>query len=216
MNHHKPVSDDTLHLLVFLLDLMARNAGYTVRGAAGWATAKQIQARTHVWATHELMRAQARLGRVLEHDARVPGQAKSRWLYRITQKGADAIARALGSPVVTVEAPPRQEESRVLLDDAPRQGIEALRSALDAPMQQAREWIPGEAGWRSSLELTAEMDLAIASADGTGRWFTGEDVRWLARVGLVESRVLVHTHVYRLLPAGAALQLLEWREPDAA
>lgn len=216
MTDPKPLPQDILQLLVFLLDLATGDAGYEVRGASGWATASQIQKRTKVWSTHELMRAQARVGRVLEHDARVPGQAKPRWLYRITQKGADAIARALGSPAAAVEAPPRQEETRVLLDDAPRQAIEALRSALDAPMQQAREWIPGEAGWRSSLELTAEMDLAVASADRTGRWFTGEDVRWLARVGLVESRVLGHTHVYRLLPAGAALQVLEWREPDAA
>lgn len=217
MTKPKTLHDDTLKLLSFLLDLLSRSAGYEVRGARGWATSKQIQTSTKVWATHEFMRAQAKVGRVIGHDARAPGQEKPLWLYRVSQKGADAIAAALGVPAATVEDPPHPEETRVLLTESARHALAALKAAREAPAEPPRRWVEGETGWRSALELTAEQDLASRIADTFGRSFTGDDLRWLAKIGLAESRIVGHTHVYRLLPRGAEIQTLEWREPtDAA
>lgn len=213
MKDPRPLPEDALKLLVYLLDLVTRDTGYEIRGARGWATSKQVQTSTIVWATHELMRAHAKRGRVLEHDARASGQEKPRWLYRLTQKGADAIGAALGVRAASVDDPPHQLDGRVLLADSTRQAIEALRSALEAPAEPPRRWVEGETGWRSALELTAEQDLASKATDSYGRQFTGDDLRWLVKAGLAESRIVGHTHVYRLLRAGEALQVLEWRKP---
>lgn len=97
---------------------------------------------------------------------------------------------------------------------------------------QAGFTVPGLPGWASVDEFevgvedwgTHELIPAQTSRELTDdkargdepagrpryRWFNGED---LVRLGFVEERVMGRTHVYRLLRAGAALRLLEWREP---
>src|SRR5690349_6104167 len=89
------LSEPAVKVLSWLLDLAAQRAGYTVRGAEGWASAEQIETDVKTWETAELMRAEAKRQRVLQHDARPPGDSRPRWLYRISRHGVDELAAAL-------------------------------------------------------------------------------------------------------------------------
>jgi hypothetical protein len=160
------------------------------------------------------MRAQARKQRVLEHDARAPGETRPRWLYRISQHGLDEVARTLGLSSPTVGKSEQKNEPGIFLRDSTQHAISGLRSALHPEVGACREWVEGETGWRSAREFTTAMAEEDDAADRPRyRWFNSEDLRWLVRLGFVEERVIGRTHVYRLLPAGAALKPLEWREP---
>ncbi len=208
------VSNPVIRALAWLLDLAAQRAGYTVRGQPGWAGADEIEQGVRGWGTGEMMRAHAKRGRVLEYDARAPGETRPRWLYRISRKGAEELARTLGVGSPGVADPEEAAETRVLLRDSTQHVITGLQAALDPDVKPAREWIPGEPGWRSSRDLTLQMAREDgASGVDSDRWFTTEDIRWLVRLGFVEERVVDRTHIYRLRPSGAALRALEWRKP---
>lgn len=90
MNKPKPISDPAVRVLSWLLDLAVQRAGYTVRGVRDWATSEQIETGVKTWGTAELMRAEAKRGRVLQHDARPPGDSRPSWFYRISHPGAEA------------------------------------------------------------------------------------------------------------------------------
>jgi hypothetical protein len=208
------LSEPAVRVLVFLLDLAAQRAGYMVLGFSGWACADQIEAGARTWGTSELMRALARRGRVLQFDARAPGEVRPVWIYRISQTGADELAAFLGLAAAGVPAPANGEEPRILIRKSTWHAIEGLRAALDPAAKSGREWISGETGWRSSRELTTSMAREDEAAGTTSyRWFNSEDLRWLVRLRFAEERVIDRTHVYRLLPLGAALRPLEWKEP---
>jgi hypothetical protein len=64
------LSEPAVKVLSWLLDLAAQRAGYTVRGAEGWASAEQIEAGVKTWGTAELMRAE------LERIVSTPGLSK--------------------------------------------------------------------------------------------------------------------------------------------
>jgi hypothetical protein len=208
------LSEPALRALAWLLDLAAQRAGFTVLGKPGWASADDIESGVRGWGTHEMMRAQAKRGRVLQYDARAPGELRPRWLYRISQKGIDDLGRALGITSPAVSEPEARREPRIFLRDTTQHAISGLRAALDSTAKARREWVKGEVGWRSSRELTAEMAREDEAAGRPHyRWFNSEDMRWLVRLGFVEERVVGKSHVYRLLPAGAELRALEWRDP---
>ena len=203
------LSQPAVKVLSWLLDLAAQRAGYTVRGAEGWASAEQIEAGVKTWGTAELMRAEAKRQRVLQHDARPRGDSRPRWLYRISRHGVNELATVLDVVPVGIDDPPVQDEPRVLLRESVRDAIEGLRAALDPETRPRRVWVEGEVGWRSSRELTSEMAKEDEAAGRPYRWFSSDDLRWLVRLGYAEERVIRGVHVYRLTPVGAALQPLD-------
>lgn len=209
-----PIPEPALKALAWLLDLAAQRAGFTIHGLPGWASADEIKVGARTWGTSEMMRAQARKGRVHEFDARARGERRPRWIYRISQHGIAEMARTLGVNAASVRDPLLGEEPGTLVRESTQYVIAALRKALNPEVKPVREWVPGETGWRSSRELTTQMAREDEeSGMPSYRWFTTEDLRWLVRLGFVEERVVVRTHIYRLLPAGEALQPLEWRKP---
>lgn len=208
MNKPKPVSDPAVRVLSWLLDLMVQRAGYTVRGVRGWATAEQIETGVKTWGTAELMRAEARRGRVLQHDGRPSGDLRPSWLYRISQPGVDQLAAALDIVPPQIRPPLDQDEPRVLMRENARHAIEGLRAALDPEVRPRRVWVEGEVGWRPSRELTSAMAKEDEAAGRRYRWFTTDDLRWLVRLGYAEKCVIRGVHVYRLTAAGTALQAL--------
>lgn len=214
MSTPPPLPDPVIRVLAWLLDLAAQRAGFTVRGQPGWASADEIEAGARTWGTSELMRAQAKRGRVLEHDARAPGEVRPQWLYRISQRGVDELACALGVGSASMGNPERRTEPRIFLRESTQHAIQGLCAALDPAAKPRRVWVPGQVGWRSSRELTAEMAREDEAVGRAYRWFTSEDLGWLVRLSFVEKRVVGRTHIYRLLPAGAELKPLEWREPS--
>ena len=210
MNKPKPISDPAVRVLSWLLDLAVQRAGYTVRGVRGWATSEQIETGVKTWGTAELMRAEAKRGRVLQHDARPPEDSRPTWLYRISQAGADQLAAALNVVPPRIRPPSDQDEPRVLLRENAWHVIEGLHAALDPEVRPRRVWVEGEVGWRSSRELTSAMAKEDEAAGRRYRWFTTDDLRWLVRLGYAEKRVIRGIHVYRLTTSGARLQELEW------
>jgi hypothetical protein len=208
MNKPKPISDPAVKVLSWLLDLAVQRAGYTVRGVRGWATAEQIETGVKTWGTAELMRAEARRGRVLQHDARPPGDSRPSWLYRISQPSVDQLAAALDIVPPRIRPPLDKDEPRVLVRENAWHAIEGLRAALNPEVRPCRVWVAGEVGWRSSRELTSAMAKEDEAAGRRYRWFTADDLRWLVRLGYAEKRVIRGVHVYRLTPFGAALRTL--------
>jgi hypothetical protein len=208
MNKPKPISDPSVRVLSWLLDLAVQGAGYTVRGVHGWATAEQIETGVKSWGTAELMRTEAKRGRVLQHDARPHGDSRPSWLYRISQGGVDQLAAALHIVPPRIRPPLDQDEPRVLVRESAWHAIEGLRTALDREVRPRRVWVEGEVGWRSSRELTSAMAKEDEAAGRRYRWFSTDDLRWLVRLGFVEKRVVQGVHVYRLTLSGGALQAL--------
>lgn len=206
------LSEPALRALAWLLDLAAQGAGFTVRGQPGWASADQIEAGVRGWGTGEMMRAQAARGRVFQHDARAVGEKRPAWVYRISQRGVEDLARSLGVSAVSVQESSSGEETGTLVRDSTQHALAGLRAALDPDAKPRREWVAGEVGWRSSRETTTAMAREDEAAGRSYRWFTTDDLRWLAQLGFVEKRVIGRTHIYRLTPAGAALKPLEWKE----
>ncbi|HEX6369814.1 MAG TPA: hypothetical protein VF006_12920 [Longimicrobium sp.] len=213
MNKPRPISDPAVKVLSWLLDLAVQRAGYTVRGVRGWATSEQIETGVKTWGTAELMRAEARYGRVLQHDARPPGDSRPSWLYRISQPGADQLAAARDIVPPRIRPPLGQDEPRVLVRENAWHAIEGLGTALNPGVRSRRVWVAGEVGWRSSRELTSAMAKEDEAAGRRYRWFTTDDLRWLVRMGYAEKRVIRGVHVYRLTPLGAAIHSLKWTPP---
>ncbi|HZG44001.1 MAG TPA: hypothetical protein VEY93_13685 [Longimicrobium sp.] len=212
MSKPKPISDPVVRVLSWLLGLAVQRAGYTVRGVPGWATAEQIETGMKTWGTAEVMRAEAKRGRVLQHDARPPGDSRPSWLYRVSQAGVDQLAAARDTVPPRISPPLDQDESRVLVRETAWHAIEGLRSALDPEVRPRRIWVEGEVGWRSSRELTSAMAKEDDAAGRPYRWFTTDDLRWLVRVGYAEKRLIQGAHVYRLTPVGTAIQVLDRTE----
>lgn len=125
------------------------------------------------------------------------------------------LAAALGTSPLSLPDPADAHEERVLLRESVRHAIEGLRSALAPETQPRRVWVQGEMGWRSSREVTAAMAKEDEAAGRTYRWFTSDELKWLVRLGYAEERIVRSVHVYRLTPAGAALQPLEWKPSSA-
>lgn len=208
-----PLPDPALTALAWLLDLAAQRAGFTVHGLPGWASAEHVESAVREWGTGELLRTQAKKGRVLQHDARALGERRPVWVYRISQQGMDALAQTLGISPAGVQDSAVGERVGPLVRESAQHALGALRAALDPDAKSGREWVRGEVGWRSSREITDQMAREDEAAGRRYRWFTTDDLRWLIRLGFAEGRVVGRTHVYRLTPVGAALEPLAWREP---
>lgn len=203
-----------IQALAYLLELAAREAGYRVRGVRGWATARVIEKAVGLWNAPELMRAQVDSGRVLRVDVRAAGESKPVWVYRVSRKGIDVLAAALGVTPVAIPEPQSAPEGGVYLRDGVAAALQGLRSAAADPRVRAREWIEGQSGWRSSWELTRIIENEDEEAGRSpGRSFLSEDLGWLVRLGLADKRVVGTTHVYRLTACGAAICVLTWAGP---
>jgi hypothetical protein len=202
-------------ILTCLLELVAHDAGFELRGVRGWASAPLIIERTGIWGAPGFLTTHLRNGRVLEEDVRAPGERTASRIYRITQHGADVLASVTGTWAADVGHPAPRGESRVLLRDGVRFAWEALCAATQVqPMQQSvRE--PDEQVWSSSRELTRLLDRADEALDRPPRWFMSEDIAWLIRYGFADSQLSGKVHRYRLTPAGASLRPLSWRELGA-
>jgi hypothetical protein len=216
MKKHE-ISPRAIRALTYLLELVSRDAGYLVHGVRGWATAWAVEEAMSTWSASELMAGQAECGRMVRVDVRVPGDAKAVWAYRITQKGIDALAAVVGTAPVGIDPPWSERGAAVYIGDGAWVALGALRSVVENPQKWEKFWIVGETGWRSSRELTRLVELEDEE-DGRspGRTFFSEHLAWLARVGLADRRVVAKTHIYRVTPAGLAVQRLDWKEASDA
>lgn len=210
-------SPRAIRALTYLLELVSRDAGYLVHGVRGWATAPGIEEGTATWSVSELMAGQASSGRVTRVDVRAKGDPKPAWVYRITQKGVDVLANAVGAAPAGIDPPQGDPGAAVWIREGAWVAICVLRSVTDNPTKQEKVWVAGESGWRASRELTRLVQDEDEEAGlSPGRCFFSEDLAWLVRLGFAEQRVVAKTHVYRLTTAGAAVERLEWRDPDHA
>jgi hypothetical protein len=73
--------------------------------------------------------------------------------------------------------------------------------------------VPGETGWCSAREISRAWKKAANESGAAELYFVTDDMQWLGRNGFAEHQVVNRVYVYRLTPAGAALQALAWREP---
>ncbi len=88
---------------------------------------------------------------------------------------------------------------------------------MEKPPRWERTWVVGQTGWRASRELTRLVEKEDEETGlSPGRSFFSEDLAWLARVGLADRQVVAKTHIYRVTPAGLAVQRLDWKEPEDA
>lgn len=202
-------------ILTYLLHLVAREAGIHALSTRGWTTASYVEAGTRQWGTSDELRALAKRGLVRELDVRPPGGTRSVFIYRITQKGADWVAATAGIAPAVVTPPFAGRETRVYLRDGVVAGISGLRDAAGETHMRPREWVVGETGWCSAREITRAWEKAAKESGAAELYFVTDDMQWLVRNGFAEHQVVNGVHVYRLTPAGAALQALEWREPRA-
>jgi hypothetical protein len=211
------ISQRAIQILAHLLDLVSRDAGYRIHGARGWATAHGVEEGVSTWSVAETLAEQAQCGRAMRVDVRAPGDAKPVWAYRITQKGVDALAEAVGTVPAGIDPPEGDRGAAVWIREGAWVALLALRSAVKNPPKHEKVWIVRESGWRSSRQLTRHVELEDEAAGlSPGRSFFSEDLSWLARVGFAERQVVAKTHVYRVTPAGLAVQRLEWKEPAYA
>jgi hypothetical protein len=211
------ISDRAIRALTYLLELLCREAGYLVHGVRGWATAWDVEDGMATWSASELMAGQAACGRVTRVDVRAPGELRPVWAYRIDQKGVDALAAAVGVTPAGIDPPQGERGPAVYIREGPWVALCALRSVAENPPERERVWVAGESGWRSSRELTRLVEKEDEAAGLTpGRSFLSEHLAWLVRLGFSDQRVVEKTHIYRLTPAGAAVERLDWKEPGNA
>jgi hypothetical protein len=203
-----------IRALTYLLELLSRDAGYLVHGVRGWATAQDVEDGTATWSASELMSGQAACGRVTRVDVRAPRDAKPVWVYRVTQKGVDALAVAVGTAPAGIDLPQGDPGSAVLIREGAWLALSALRSVAERPAAGEKMWVVGQSGWRSSQDLTRLVEKEGEETGlSPGRCFFSEDLAWLVRLGFASQQVVGKTHIYRLTSAGAAVQRLDWREP---
>lgn len=173
-----------------------------MHGVWGWATPQDVDDALGMWGTPEIMRAQAERQRVHRVDVRAPGETQPRWIYRISQKGADVLAQAVGATSASVSEP-RPRKSGVWLREGVEVALDALRSAAE---------LSGGRGWRSTSQLKRVIAKEDSDSGRTpGRTFLSEDIAWLVRLGYAEKRIVRRTHVYRVTQAGLDLKLLDRR-----
>lgn len=207
------LSQPAAAILTYLLRLVAREAGFQALATRGWATADYVEADTRQWGTSDELRALAKRGLVRQLDVRPPGGTRSAFIYRITQNGSDWIAATAGIAPVIVSPPSAGQETRVYLRDGVVAAISGLRDAAGQSHIRPREWVPGETGWCSAREISRAWEKAANESGAAELYFVTDDMKWLVRNSFAEHQVVGGVHVYRLTPAGAALQPLEWREP---
>ena len=208
------ISSRAIRVLAHLLELVSRDAGYLIHGVRGWSTARGVEEGLSTWSASEVLAAQAQCGRAMRVDVRAPGDAKPVWAYRITQKGLDALAAAVGTAPAGIDPPRGDRGAAVWIPEGSWVALLALRSAVENPPKHEKIWIVGESGWRSSRQLTRLVEQEDEEAGlSPGRCFFSEDLGWLVRLGFADQRVVGKTHIYRLSPAGAAVHRLDWKGP---
>jgi hypothetical protein len=210
------ISSRAIRALTYLLELVARDAGYLVCGVRGWATAWAVEDGMGTWSASELVAAQAECGRVTRVDVRVPGDARPVWAYRIAQKGVDALAAAAGTAPAGIDPPQQDPGPAVHIREGPWVALCALRSAVENPSKWEKTWVAGQTGWQASRELTRLVEKEDEEAGlSPGRSFLSEDLAWLARVGYATRKVVAKTHIYRVTESGMKAKRLDWKDPDA-
>jgi hypothetical protein len=163
------------------------------------------------------MSGQNACSRVTRVDVRVQGEARPAWVYRIVQRGVDALAAAVGTAPAGIDPPREELADAVYIRSGAWIALSALRSVATIPPHREKIWVEGQSGWRPSWELTRLVEREDEAAGlSPRRSFLSEDLGWLVRVGYAERQVVDSTHVYRLTPRGAAAQRLEWKEPGNA
>ncbi|MBB4635648.1 hypothetical protein [Longimicrobium terrae] len=206
------LSYPTAKILLYLAELAARDGGYRLLGVRGWVDPSEIERQTRIWGAAELMRLQARRGRVLAHDARPPGEGRPLWLYRIAQVGVDSLAESVNVWPAGVGDPIPGGDPCVFLREGPLRAWEALVLASKLGGSAVGEWVPGEPEWRTARELNGLLTDEDAAPGAWTRCFWSEDLRWLVSHAFAEQQIVDRTHVYRLTCVGAALRPLEWRD----
>jgi DNA-binding PadR family transcriptional regulator len=209
----KSLSAPAAAILTHLLGLAARDAGLGALATRGWATSDNIEAATKQWGTADELRALAKRGLARQLDVRPPRGPRSIFIYRITQRGLELLAATAGITPATVTPPWYGKEERAYLRDGVAAALAGLRQAAAQTQIRPREWVPGEVGWCSAREISKAWATA-AETEADELYFVTDDMQWLVRRGFAEHRIVDRVHIYRLTPAGAKLQALDWREPQ--
>jgi hypothetical protein len=134
------ISHRAIRALAYLLELASRDAGYRVHGVCGWATAPDIEQGIGTWSASELMAAQVSSGRVTRVDVRAKGDARPVWVYRITQKGVDVLAAAVGTGPAGIDPPQGEPGAAVWIREGAWVALIALRSAAINPPKHEKIW----------------------------------------------------------------------------
>lgn len=201
-------------VLLYLVELVARGGGYRLRGVHGWADPGTIEQHSKTWAVGELLRAQARRGRVLAHDARPLGESHPLWLYRIAQPGLDCLAESVNVwPAGVCDPNQGGDPQHVFLREGPLRALQALVLASDPARCSRRVWVPDQPQWRSARELNTLLASEDEAAGRRTRCFWSEDIRWLVMRAFADECIVDRTHVYQLSQTGARLRPLEWQDP---
>jgi DNA-binding PadR family transcriptional regulator len=200
-------------ILTYLRHLVVREAGFQALATRGWATVAYVEADTRQWGTSDELRALTKRRLVRQLDVRPPGGTRAVFIYRITQKGSDLLAATADIAPAIVTPPSAGQENQVYLRDGVVAAITGLRDAAEQTHIRPREWVPGETGWCSAREISQAWEKTAHESGAAALYFVTDDMQWLVRNGFAEHQVVNAVHVYRLTPAGAALQALEWREP---
>lgn len=208
----RALSYPAANVLLYLVELVARGGGYRLRGVHGWADPGTIEQHSKTWAAGELLRAQARRGRVLAHDARPLGESHPLWLYRIAQPGMDCLAESAGVWPAGIRDPAPGGDPHVFLREGPLRAWQALVLGAAAARCGRRVWVPDQPQWRSARELHALLASEDAAAGRRARSFWSEDVRWLVMRAFADECIVDRTHVYQLTETGARLRPLEWQD----
>jgi hypothetical protein len=134
-------------------------------------------------------------------------------VYRISQRGVDVLARAVGVWAARIREPDPRTPKGVLLADGAAAALDALRAAAMPELALGADIDHGGAHWVSARELRKVLERVDEAAERPPRWFLSEDLQWLVRHSLTEERVLGRPHLYRITPAGGVVQPLEWVDP---
>jgi hypothetical protein len=207
------LSHSAAEILIFLLELAAGDGGFELRGVPGWASPSAVVQRTGIWNAQGLLATLARNALVLREDVRAPGDVRAAYVCRITQRGVDTLAEAVGTWSADLHLPGVRAETCVLLRD----GVVIAWDALCLVARGARGLGEGrgrgDRNWISLRQLNRFLECEDEAADRPPRWVLSEDVRWLVQRGFAEEYVEGGTHRYRTTDIGAALRPLRWREP---
>jgi hypothetical protein len=195
--------------MTFLAQLVVLPAGYRVRGVYGWAHANDFELLAGTYAWEELLGDLAKRGLTNVHAASLPAAARPACLYRITQPGMDAVARALGERPPRVPPPgPMNGSDGVYVSPGGRLAMEALRRcdgwlATDEMRTPSATWAwPAECTW--PIVFPGDLDALVASGLA------------VSRTGCDGSRRPAN-RLFRATRCGRRVALLEWfgRHPES-
>lgn len=203
----QPKATDSLQIAVlrWFSDLEQRRAGYELRNALGWAHHTEVSKALDRVLQEELTRLAAR-GFLVRENIALPGRKLSFWLYRISERGADAI----GAPAPPPLGPPLDPQIRRMIFSEPAWAALLYMRTAKTQASPAR-FATRELGWRTITEI---RDAASSRRLEIDVW--ADDVYSLERLKLLDKRqepgVARERPItfYRINDLGESVERIEW------